>query len=59
MEQPGWIGKLRVAGLYMSGVIVGALGSGISEQKFAVGSSAGTYALIMAHLGNNDKFKNS
>ena len=51
MEQPGWLGSLRVAGLFMSGVVVGSLGSGIMEQKFAVGSSAGTYALIMAHLG--------
>ena len=51
MEQPGWRGKLRVAFLYFSGVIVGALGSGICEGKYAVGSSAATYALIMAHLG--------
>ena len=51
MEQPGWLGSLRVAGLFMSGVVVGSLGSGIMEQKFAVGSSAGTYALIMAHFG--------
>ena len=51
MEQPGWIGKLRIAGLYLSGVIVGALGSGICEQKYAIGSSAATYALIMAHMG--------
>merc|ERR1711935_738187 len=52
MEQPGWLGTLRVAGLFVSGVFVGALGSGISEQKFAVGSSAGTYALIMAHFAS-------
>ena len=61
MEQPvdlhlkiwffNWRGKLRVAFLYFSGVIVGALGSGICEGKYAVGSSAATYALIMAHLG--------
>ena len=53
MEQPGWHGKLRVAFLYFSGVIVGALGSGICEGKYAVGSSAATYALIMAHLGKS------
>ena len=53
MEQPGWLGSLRVAGLFMSGVVVGSLGSGIMEQKFAVGSSAGTYALIMAHFGTS------
>ena len=55
MEQPGWLGSLRVAGLFMSGVVVGSLGSGIMEQKFAVGSSAGTYALIMAHFGTVNK----
>ena len=51
MEQPGWSGKLRVCCLLVSGVIVGGLGSGICEQAYAVGSSGGTYALIMAHLG--------
>ena len=52
MGQPGWKGSLRVAGLFMAGIIVGGLGAGVAEQdKYLVGSSPGTYALIMAHLG--------
>merc|ERR1712008_106139 len=51
MGQPGWKGSLRVAGLFMAGIIVGGLGAGVAEQdKYLVGSSPGTYALIMAHL---------
>ena len=52
MGQPGWKGSLRVGSLFMAGIFVGALGAGISERsKYLVGSSPGTYALIMAHLG--------
>ena len=52
MAQPGWKGTLRVAGLFMAGIIVGGLGAGVAEHdKYLVGSSPGTYALIMAHLG--------
>jgi len=51
MAQPGWKGTLRVAGLFMAGIIVGGLGAGVAEHdKYLVGSSPGTYALIMAHL---------
>ena len=52
MGQPGWKGSLRVAGLFMAGIFVGGLGAGIAESdKYLVGSSPGTYALIMAHIG--------
>jgi len=51
MGQPGRKGSLRVAGLFMAGIFVGGLGAGIAEsEKYLVGSSPGTYALIMAHL---------
>ncbi len=52
MSQPGWLGSLRVAGLYMAGVTLGALGaSTVQPEKYMVGASAGVYALIAAHLG--------
>ena len=51
MGQPGWTGSLRVACVYIAGIIVGGLGAGITEQSGLIGSSPGTYALIMAHLG--------
>ena len=52
MGQPGWKGSFRVAGLFMAGIFVGGLGAGIAEsKKYLVGSSPGTYALIMAHIG--------
>lgn len=52
MSQPGWLGSLRVACLYMAGVSLGALGASIVEpNKYMVGASAGVYALIAAHLG--------
>ena len=52
MGQPGKKGSLRVAGLFMAGIFVGGLGAGVAEyDKYLVGSSPGTYALIMAHLG--------
>ena len=53
MSQPGWLGSLRIAGLYMAGVALGCLGATVAEPtKYLVGASAGVYALIMAHLGN-------
>ena len=56
MGQPGRKGSLRVAGLFMAGIFVGGLGAGIAEsEKYLVGSSPGTYALIMAHLGTYGK----
>ena len=59
MGQPGWKGCLRVAGLFMAGIFVGGLGAGIAEHdKYLVGSSPGTYALIMAHLGMKNQVKN-
>jgi rhomboid-related protein 1/2/3 len=54
MSQPGWLGSLRIAGLYMAGVILGALGASVVQpEKYMVGASAGVYALITAHLGNH------
>ena len=53
MSQPGWLGSLRVAALYMAGVILGCLGATCVEpSKYLLGASAGVYALILAHLGN-------
>ena len=53
MSQPGWLGSLRVAALYMAGVILGCLGATCVEpNKYLLGASAGVYALILAHLGN-------
>ena len=52
MGQPGWSGSLRVAGLYMSGVLLGSVGAScIQPSMFLVGASAGVYSLIAAHLG--------
>ena len=51
--QPGWMGSLRVAILYFSGVLLGSVGAScIQPNMFLVGASAGVYALITAHLGN-------
>ena len=50
--QPGWMGSLRVAILYFSGVLLGSVGAScIQPNMFLVGASAGVYALITAHLG--------
>ena len=55
MSQPGWLGSLRVAALYMAGVILGCLGATCVEpSKYLLGASAGVYALILAHLGNSN-----
>lgn len=54
MSQLGWIGCLRVAGLYLAGVIMGSLGASVAEpNKYLLGASAGVYALIAAHLGKS------
>ena len=53
MSQPGWLGSLRVAALYMAGVILGCLGATcVAPTKYLLGASAGVYALILAHLGS-------
>ena len=49
--QEGYLGSLRVAVVYITGIVIGGLGSGIAEQAPFFGSSPGTYALLAAHLG--------
>ena len=49
--QEGCLGSLRVAVVYITGIVVGGLGAGIADQEQLVGSSPGTYALLTAHLG--------
>ncbi len=57
MSQPGWLGSLRVAGLYFAGVIFGSLAASVVQPtNYLVGASAGVYALIAAHLGEDLKF---
>ena len=52
LSQPGWIGSLRVAGLYFAGAILGSLGGTVADPKrYLVGASGAVYALIFAHLG--------
>ena len=51
MSQKDWIGSAKVALIFFSGVILGSMGSGVFEKFKLEGSSAGTYALITAHLG--------
>ena len=56
MSQPGWLGSLRIASLYLAGVVLGGLGGTIIEpDKYLVGASAGVYALILAHLGKQSR----
>ena len=51
LSQPGWIGSLRVAGLYFAGAILGSLGGTVADpNKYLVGASGAVYALIFAHL---------
>ena len=53
MSQLGIKGSVRIAILYMAGVLFGALGASIVQpEKYLIGASAGVYALIFAHLGN-------
>ena len=43
---------IRVAALYIAGVILGSLGATCVEpRKYLLGASAGVYALILSHLG--------
>ena len=52
MSQSGWIGSLRVAAIYLVGVLLGGLGSScVDPKKYLVGASAGVYALVFGHLG--------
>ncbi len=45
------MGSLRVALVYMSGVVAGSLGTSLSDpHTFIAGASGGVYALIAAHL---------
>ena len=47
----GLDGSLRVAVVYMSGVVAGSLGTSLSDpHTFIAGASGGVYALIAAHL---------
>eukprot|EP00095_Tigriopus_kingsejongensis_P010040 snap_masked-scaffold231_size243715-processed-gene-1.20 protein:Tk10040 transcript:snap_masked-scaffold231_size243715-processed-gene-1.20-mRNA-1 annotation:"rhomboid-related protein 3" len=51
MSQLGWIGGMRVACLYISGVLLGSLGASVFQpDNYLLGASAGVYALIAAHL---------
>lgn len=51
MEQEGWLGSLRIAAVYLSGVIAGSLGTSITDPlTYVAGASGGVYALIAAHL---------
>ena len=51
MEQEGWVGSLRVAAVYLSGVVAGSLGTSLTSPKtYVAGASGGVYALIAAHL---------
>jgi hypothetical protein len=50
----GWIGSLRVAGLYFAGVAMGGLGAGVADQfHYLAGASAGVYALVSGHAGKS------
>jgi len=51
MEQEGWLGSLRVAAVYLAGVLAGSLGTSLSDPRtYIAGASGGCYALIAAHL---------
>ena len=51
MEQEGWVGSLRVAAVYLAGVVAGSLGTSLSDPyTYIAGASGGCYALIAAHL---------
>ena len=53
MNEAGWLGSLRVAAVYMAGVVIGSLGSSVIQpDHFLCGASAGVYALVISHLGN-------
>ena len=51
MEQCGLTGSLKIATVYMSGVIAGSLGQSLTQPGiYIAGASGGVYALIAAHL---------
>ena len=46
-------GSLRVACIYLAGVVAGSLGSSVLDADvYLVGASGGIYALLAAHLAN-------
>ena len=51
LSQPGWLGKLKLICLYMSGVLLGSVAGPLSHpNSLLAGASAGVYSLIAAHL---------
>ncbi|TRY70811.1 hypothetical protein TCAL_10009 [Tigriopus californicus] len=51
MQQEGWVGSLRVAMVYLCGVVAGSLGTSLVDAyTYMAGASGGVYALIAAHL---------
>ena len=52
MTEQGWIGSLRVAVVYIAGVLLGSMATSVIAPKyFLCGASAGVYALVAAHIG--------
>nr|KAF7435941.1 hypothetical protein H0235_004132 [Vespula pensylvanica] len=46
-------GSLRIAAVYMAGVLAGSLGTSVFDAEvYLVGASGGVYALLAAHLAN-------
>ncbi|KAH0944814.1 hypothetical protein HN011_008214 [Eciton burchellii] len=46
-------GSLRIAAVYMAGVLAGSLGTSVFDTDvYLVGASGGVYALLAAHLAN-------
>ncbi|CAG0881606.1 unnamed protein product [Darwinula stevensoni] len=46
-------GSLRIAAIYMAGVLAGSLGTSVMDPGvYLVGASGGVYALLAAHLAN-------
>ncbi|XP_038047264.1 rhomboid-related protein 3-like isoform X1 [Patiria miniata] len=46
-------GSRRIGGLYISAIAAGSMGSSVLDRtSFVCGASAGTYALLSAHLAN-------
>ncbi len=44
-------GPFRIAAIYASGVLTGAIASSVSDPaSFLAGASAGCYAIMLAHL---------
>ena len=54
-------GSVRVAAIYLAGVLAGSLGTSvcdITRQVYLVGASGGVYALLTAHIANVPAGKN-